>query len=47
MANIKISEDRGFWYVDFRTGLGTCAYPKSDFTLDEAIKDQRCLFDVC
>lgn len=37
--NLKVSADTEYWYVDF--GFGPGIYLKSDWTLDEAIKDQR------
>ena len=35
-----ISENNESYFVDLGTGLGEAEYPKSDFTLDEAIEDQ-------
>ena len=38
--NAVISEDEESYFVDLGTGLGEAEYPKSDFTLDQAIEDQ-------
>jgi len=43
--NISIHEDEKYWYVDFNTGLGEGAYPKDDFTLEQAIEDQDHIFE--
>lgn len=39
-ANAVISENEESYFVDLGTGLGEAEYPKSDFTLDQAIEDQ-------
>lgn len=33
-------DDEEYWYIDNRYGLGEGIYPKSDYTLLEAIYDQ-------
>lgn len=38
--NAIISENEESYFVDLRTGLGEAEYPKHDFTLEQAIKDQ-------
>ena len=38
--DVKTSEDNDYWYVDFRTGAGEALYPKTDWTLEEALEDQ-------
>lgn len=38
---VKVSADTEYWYVDFGFGMGAGAYLKSDWTLNEAIEDQR------
>lgn len=38
--NAEISEDEDNFYIDLGTGLGEAEYPKSDWNLREAIKDQ-------
>lgn len=38
--NAVISENAESYFVDLRTGLGEAEYPKSDFTLEQAIDDQ-------
>lgn len=43
--NVSIREDEDNWYVDFNTGLGEGIYPKADWTLEAAIKDQDHIFD--
>lgn len=42
---VSIREDEKYWYVDFNTGLGEGIYPKEDYTLEQAIKDQDHIFD--
>ena len=39
-ANAVISENEESYFIDLGTGLGEAEYPKSDFTLDQAIEDQ-------
>lgn len=39
-GNAVISENEESYFVDLRTGLGEAEYPKSDFTLEQAIDDQ-------
>lgn len=43
--NVSIREDNDYWYINFNTGLGEGAYPKVDFTLEEAIGDQDHICD--
>ena len=38
---ITVREDGENFYVDFNTGLGEGIYPKADWTLEKAIKDQE------
>ena len=38
---ITVREDGENFYVDFNTGLGEGIYPKEDWTLEKAIKDQE------
>lgn len=42
--DITIREDINNIYVDFNTGLGEGIYPKADWTLNRAIKDQENLY---
>ena len=37
---VNITEDSEYYHIDFRTGLGEAHYLKSDWTLEEALKDQ-------
>lgn len=39
--NIAVREDGENFYVNFNTGLGEVIYPKTDWTLEKAIKDQE------
>ena len=39
-AKAVISENEESYFIDLGTGLGEAEYPKSDFTLDQAIEDQ-------
>lgn len=39
--NIVVREDGENFYVNFNTGLGEVIYPKTDWTLEKAIKDQE------
>ena len=43
--NISIHDDKKYWYVNFNTGLGEGMYPKSGFTLQQAIEDQDHIFE--
>lgn len=38
--NVSIIEDDVYYHINFHTGLGEAHYPKSDFTLDEALSNQ-------
>ena len=38
--HVNITEDSEYYHIDFRTGLGESHYLKSDWTLEEALKDQ-------
>ena len=38
--HVNITEDSEYYHIDFCTGLGEAHYLKSDWTLEEAIKDQ-------
>lgn len=38
--HVNITEDSEYYHIDFRTGSGEAHYPKSDWTLKEALKDQ-------
>lgn len=38
--HVNITEDSEYYHIDFSTGLGEAHYPKSDWTLEEALKDQ-------
>ena len=42
--NITIREDKDNYYVNFNTGLGEGIYPKADWTLYRAIKDQEYIY---
>lgn len=42
---VSVREDEKYWYVNFNTGLGEGIYPKEDYTLEQAIKDQDHIFD--
>ena len=43
--NVSVREDEKNFYIDFQTGLGEGIYPKADWTLEKAIKDQDHIFD--
>ncbi len=38
--NVQVIEDSEYYHIDFRTGMGEAHYPKADWTLEEALKDQ-------
>ena len=38
--HVNITEDSEYYHIDFCTGLGEAHYIKSDWTLEEALKDQ-------
>lgn len=38
--NVKVIEDSKYFHIDFRTGMGEVHYPKADWTLEDALKDQ-------
>ena len=38
--HVNITEDSEYYHIDFRTGSGEAHYLKSDWTLEEALKDQ-------
>lgn len=38
--HVNITEDSEYYHIDFCTGLGEAHYLKSDWTLEEALKDQ-------
>lgn len=42
--NITVREDGENFYVNFNTGLGEVIYPKTDWTLEKAIKDQENIY---
>lgn len=42
--DITVREDSENIYVDFNTGLGEGIYPKADWTLKKAIKDQENIY---
>lgn len=37
---VSICEDSQYYYIDFQTGTGEAMYPKSSFTLEQALSDQ-------
>lgn len=39
-----VTEDENNFYIDLRTGLGVAVYPKSDFTLEQAIENEESPF---
>ena len=39
-----VTEDESNFYIDLRTGLGVAVYPKSDFTLEQAIENEESPF---
>lgn len=39
-SNAIIMEDENNWFIDLGTGLGFAQYPKSDFTLKEALNNE-------
>ena len=43
-VDITVREDSENIYVDFNTGLGEGIYPKADWTLEKAIKDQENIY---
>ena len=43
-TDITVREDGENFYVDFNTGLGGGIYPKIDWTLEKAIKDQENIY---
>lgn len=42
--NVTIAESSQYYYIDFNTGLGDGIYPKEDWTLEEALKDQANIY---
>lgn len=38
--NVTIIEDPKYYHINFNTGLGEAHYPKEDWTLEDALKDQ-------
>lgn len=42
--DITVREDGENYYVDFNTGLGEGIYPKTDWTMYRAIKDQENIY---
>ena len=38
--HVNITDDSEYYHIDFCTGLGEAHYLKSDWTLEEALKDQ-------
>ena len=42
--HVNITEDSEYYHIDFCTGLGEAHYLKSDWTLEEAIKDQEDIY---
>lgn len=43
-TDITVREDSENFYVDFNTGLGGGIYPKTDWMLEKAIKDQENIY---
>lgn len=43
-TDITVREDNKYYYINFNTGLGDGIYPKEDWTLDKAIKDQENIY---
>lgn len=43
-TDITVREDGENFYVNFNTGLGEGIYPKADWTLEKAIKDQENIY---
>lgn len=43
-TDIMVREDGENYYIDFNTGLGEGIYPKADWTLEKAIKDQEDIY---
>ena len=43
-TDITVREDGENFYIDFNTGLGGGIYPKTDWTLEKAIKDQENIY---
>ena len=43
-TDITVREDGENFYIDFNTGLGEGIYPKTDWTLEKAIKDQENIY---
>ena len=43
-TDIAVREDGDNYYINFNTGLGEGIYPKADWTLDKAIKDQENIY---
>ena len=43
-TDITVREDGENFYIDFNTGLGGGNYPKTDWTLEKAIKDQENIY---
>lgn len=44
-TDITVREDDDNYYVNFNTGLGEGIYPKADWTLEKAIKDQENIYN--
>lgn len=38
--NVSIIEDDLYYHINFHTGLGEAHYPKSDWSLEDALKEQ-------
>ena len=38
--NVSIIEDSEYYHINFNTGLGEAHYPKSDWSLEDALEDQ-------
>lgn len=36
-----VTEDSEYWFIDLKTGAGIGFYPKSDWTLEESLQDQK------
>ena len=43
-TDITVREDSENFFVDFNTGLGEGIYPKADWTLEKAIRDQENIY---
>lgn len=44
IPNAVVTEDSEYYFIDLKYGVGVGFYPKSDWTLEDAIEDQKNVF---